>query len=231
MTEPERPANWPPDWPDIKDLAVRAALSAVSRHLFVPADQRADAYLDIALPIGCGQTISQPYIVALMTQALALRADSRVLEVGTGSGYQAAVLAAITPHVWSIEARPELAEQAAERLKTLGYPVQVRAGDGYLGWPEFAPFDAIIVTAATPDVPPALVDQLASGGRLVIPLGQPGGDQLLWSIEKLDGDLAAHCLADVRFVPLITSCHTAAADPALVALGRRLTQPFIPWRF
>jgi protein-L-isoaspartate(D-aspartate) O-methyltransferase len=231
MTEPERPKDWLPDWPDIKDPAVRAALAAVPRHLFVPPAQRAEAYLDIALPIGHGQTISQPYIVALMTQALALRADSRVLEIGTGSGYQAAVLATITPNVWSIETRPDLARQATALLKALGYPVQVRAGDGSLGWPELAPFDAIIVTAATQEVPPALVDQLATGGRLVIPLGEPHGDQLLWSIEKPGGELTAYCLADVRFVPLITSCHTGPVDPALAALRRRLGQPFIPWRF
>jgi protein-L-isoaspartate(D-aspartate) O-methyltransferase len=177
MTEPVGPKNWPPDWPDITDPAVRAALAAVPRHLFVPPALRADAYSDIALPIGHGQTISQPYIVALMTQALSLTAASRVLEIGTGSGYQAAVLAEITPHVWSIETVPVLAEQTAARLQGLGYPVKVRTGDGCLGWPQLAPFDAIIVTAAASEVPPALVAQLADGGRLVIPLGEPGGEQ------------------------------------------------------
>jgi len=231
MTEPLRPKTWPPDWPDITDPAVRAALAAVPRHLFVPPAQRADAYVDIAMPIGHGQTISQPYIVALMTQALSLTAESRVLEIGTGSGYQAAVLAEITPHVWSIETQPELAEEAAGRLRALGYPVEVRIGDGCLGWPELAPFDAVIVTAVAQEVPPELVAQLADGGRLVIPLGEPGGDQRLWLIEKPAGDLTVRCLADVRFVPLITSCHTAATDQALAAIRRQLVESFASWRF
>jgi protein-L-isoaspartate(D-aspartate) O-methyltransferase len=231
MTQPVHPENWPPDWPDIIDPAVRAALSAVPRHLFVPTEQRADAYQDIALPIGHGQTISQPYIVALMTQVLSLTAESRVLEIGTGCGYQAAVLAEITPHVWSIETQPELAEEAAGRLRALGYPVEVRIGDGCLGWPELAPFDAVIVTAVAPEVPPRLVAQLADGGRLVIPLGEPGGDQRLWLIEKPAGDLIVRYLTDVRFVPLIASCDTPATDPSLDALRRQLVESFASWRF
>ena len=170
---PERGrSGWPPPWPDITDRAVLAAIAAVPRHRFVPPQQQAQAYEDAPLPIGLGQTISQPYIVALMTQALHLTPTSRVLEIGTGSGYQSAVLASITPHVWSVEMLAELAGAARERLHRLGYPVEVKAGDGRLGWPEHAPYDGIIVTAAAPDVPPALVAQLADTGRLVIPVGE-----------------------------------------------------------
>ena len=227
MSEPKHGDIWPPRWPDIRNHAVLAAVSAVSRHLFVPPQHREMAYEDAPLPIGRGQTISQPYIVALMTQALRLTPASRVLEVGTGSGYQAAILAHITPHVWSIETLPELAETARERLHTLGYPVQVRLGDGRLGWPEQAPFDGIIVTAAAPDVPPALAAQLAEGGRLVIPVGESAWDQVLWLIEKVRGRLRRELLAEVRFVPLVaTASASQEADLALADVRRELLELF-----
>ncbi len=221
------PVHWPPSWPDITDRAVLHALATVPRHLFVPEHYRDQAYDDIPLPIGCGQTISQPYIVALMTQALHLKPTSRVLEVGTGSGYQAAILAQITPHVWSIETLPDLAQTARERLAALGYPVQVRVGDGRLGWPEHAPFDGIIVTAAAPDVPPALVAQLAEGGRLVIPVGETAWNQLLWLIQKSRGRLRRELLAEVRFVPLVaTAPINQEEDPALAEVRQQLQDLF-----
>lgn len=218
------PKHWPPRWHDITDPAVLAALAAVPRHLFVPPAHREAAYEDTALPIGQGQTISQPYIVALMTQALALTRESRVLEIGTGSGYQAAILAQITPHVWSVETLPELARSAAERLRGLGCPVQIKVGDGRLGWPEHAPYDGIIVTAAAPEPPPALVAQLKIGGRLVIPIGESAWDQVLWLVEKVTAErLTAHWLADVRFVPLVPGRASAEpADPALDAIRQEL---------
>jgi protein-L-isoaspartate(D-aspartate) O-methyltransferase len=220
-----KPPFWPPHWPAIHDRKTLAAIKQVPRHLFVPPERRGEAYEDIPLPIGLGQTISQPYIVALMTQALALECTSRVLEVGTGSGYQAAVLAEITPHVWSIEALPELAAAAQARLSGLGYPVQVQVGDGRLGWAEQAPFDAVIVAAAAPDVPPALVEQLAPGGRLVIPVGASVWDQCLWRIGKDQaGRLAAEWLADVRFVPLVALGETAPEDDARRQLRRELAR-------
>lgn len=227
MSEHDRPGRWPPQWPDVTDRAVRDALAAVPRHLFVPPGRRDDAYEDIPLPIGLGQTISQPYIVAVMTQALHLTAESRVLEIGTGSGYQAAILAAITPHVWSVEMLPELARRAQERLSGLGYPVAVKTGDGRLGWSEHAPYDAIIVTAAAPDVPPALVQQLADPGRLVIPVGETAWNQTLWLIEKRQGRLHVEPLAEVRFVPLVASARDAEAeDPALAAIRQTLDDAF-----
>jgi protein-L-isoaspartate(D-aspartate) O-methyltransferase len=215
--------HWLPQWPDVSDPAVLAAMAAVPRHLFVPPQHRDQAYEDIPLPIGHGQTISQPYIVALMTQALCLRPDSRVLEIGTGSGYQSAVLAHITPAVWSVETIPELAETARERLQGLGLQVSVRAGDGRLGWPEHAPYDGIIVTAASPDVPPALAAQLAEGGRLVIPVGEGSWDQVLWLIRKEGEALQKQYLADVRFVPLVASTSLAQPEePALSQLRKQL---------
>jgi protein-L-isoaspartate(D-aspartate) O-methyltransferase len=220
MNWPPRPKHWPPQWPDITDPAVLAAMAHVPRHVFVPPQHRDQAYEDYPLPIGCGQTISQPYIVALMTQALHLTPQSRVLEVGTGSGYQTAVLAQITPHVWSVEALAELACAAQERLHGLGYTVDVRAGDGRLGWPEHAPYDAIIVTAASPDLPPALVVQLVEGGRLVIPLGASAWDQGLWRIEKRGGRLCKEYLADVRFVPLVASPRAGTPDDPVTAEAR-----------
>ena len=159
---------------DITDPRVLIAMGTVPRHRFVPGALASQAYGDYPLPIGGGQTISQPYIVALMTQWAEVAPGDKVLEVGTGSGYQAAVLAELTEKVFSIEIRPELARRASALLKEMGYGrVQVRSGDGYRGWPEEAPFDAILVTAAAPRVPPALAAQLKEGGRLVIPLGAP----------------------------------------------------------
>lgn len=228
MKDMPRTRAWPPRWPDIHDAAVLDALAVVPRHLFVPPAHQADAYADIALPIGQGQTISQPYIVALMTQALRLTPDSRVLEIGTGSGYQAAILAHITPHVWSVETRPELGRAAQERLHGLGYAVAVKIGDGRLGWPEHAPYDAIIVTAAAPDVPPALVAQLAEGGRLVIPVGESAWDQTLWAIERAGGKLKREFLCEVRFVPLVVPASRAPAadDPVSVEIRRQLNDLF-----
>jgi protein-L-isoaspartate(D-aspartate) O-methyltransferase len=226
---PERDhSGWPPPWPDITDRAVLAAIAAVPRHRFVPPQHQERAYDDAPLPIGLGQTISQPYIVALMTQALRLSPTSRVLEIGTGSGYQSAVLASITPTVWSVETLAELAGAARERLHGLGYPVEVTSGDGRLGWPEHAPYDGIIVTAAAPDVPPALVAQLTDGGRLVIPVGETTWNQTLWLIRKTAGRLAREFLCEVRFVPLIATATRSveAEDPALADIQRQLRALF-----
>ncbi len=226
MNEPLRPVNWPPAWPDVTDPGVRAAIAETPRHEFVPHASLHQAYDDIALPIGRGQTISQPYIVALMTQALALTPASRVLEVGTGSGYQAAVLAHLTPHVWSVESVPELAATAEARLRRLGYPVQVRVGDGRLGWPEYAPFDGILVAAAARSTPPALIAQLTDGGRLVIPLGDTAWDQRLWLIEKRGDELGKTLLAEVRFVPLVYAEPADADDASLARIRRKLQKLF-----
>ena len=184
---------------------VLEAMAAVPRHEFVPASERAAAYADRPLPIGHGQTISQPYIVARMTQELHLRPGQRVLEVGTGSGYQAAVLTEFTPHVYSIEIIQPLADSAAERLTRLGYrAAQVRHGDGYCGWPEAAPFDGIIVTAAAPRIPPPLVEQLAVGGRMIIPVGRQMGTQWLVLVEKRDDEtVRTTALLPVIFVPFV----------------------------
>lgn len=187
----------------VTDPAVLAAMRAVPRHMFVPDDYLGQAYADRPLPIGYGQTISQPYIVALMSEELELEPGDRVLEIGTGSGYQAAVLAVIVDQVYTIEIVPELAESAAARLATLGYDnVVVTQGDGYFGWEEFAPFDAIIVTAAPDHLPQPLMGQLKEGGYLVIPIGPPGGYQSLWRFTRTDGEPRAENLGGVRFVPL-----------------------------
>ncbi len=189
---------------DITDPRVLAAMAKVPRHLFVPPNLAPLAYGDHPLPIGSGQTISQPYIVALMSQWAEVAPGDKVLEVGTGSGYQAAVLAELTDKVFTIELLPELAKQAAEHLKTAGYPqVKVKTGDGYRGWPEAAPFAAILVTAAAPQVPPDLAAQLQEGGRLVIPMGAAGGDQTLVRLRKVKGELKEEERLPVRFVPLI----------------------------
>lgn len=182
-----------------------AAMARVPRHAFVPAAEMALAYRNSPLPIGCGQTISQPYIVALMTDLLDLDEQSTVLEIGTGCGYQAAVLAEIVRQVYSLERVQSLAEAAAQRLARLGYAnVQVRAADGYFGWPEYAPYDGIIVTAAAPDIPPALIEQLKPGGRLLIPLGQPYGDQqLVRAVKQPDGQLSRRDILPVAFVPFL----------------------------
>ncbi|MFA5110635.1 MAG: protein-L-isoaspartate(D-aspartate) O-methyltransferase [Desulfobaccales bacterium] len=189
---------------DITDPRVLIAMGRVPRHRFVPEALASQAYGDHPLPIGEGQTISQPYIVALMTQWAEVAPGNQVLEVGTGSGYQAAVLAELTDRVCTVELLPEMARQAAARLKELGYSrVQVKSGDGYQGWPEAAPFDAIVVTAAAPRVPPALTAQLKEGGRLVIPIGTPYGDQTLVRFRKVKGHLVEEASLPVRFVPLV----------------------------
>ncbi|MEA3195916.1 MAG: protein-L-isoaspartate(D-aspartate) O-methyltransferase [Betaproteobacteria bacterium] len=185
--------------------AVRRAMAKVERDRLIPDGQRDLAYRNHPLPIGSGQTISQPYIVALSADLLQLNSNSTVLDVGTGSGYQAAVLAEIAAKVYSVEIIESLARQAAKRLEELGYGnIEVRIGDGYQGWPEKAPFDAIVVTAAAPNVPPALVAQLKPGGRMVIPVGGSGEIQYLKVIEKrADGSVSEKRVLPVRFVPLV----------------------------
>ena len=186
----------------VKDERVLAVMREVPRHLFVPADQAEQAYDDHPLPIGSGQTISQPYIVAFMTEQLRLTGRERVLEIGTGSGYQTAVLAKLAARVYSIEIRPELAEQARRRLEASGASnVEVRAGDGWFGWTEEAPFDAILVTAAPEKVPEPLLAQLAPGGRMVIPVG--GFYQELKVIERTPEGLRERSVLGVRFVPFV----------------------------
>jgi len=184
---------------------VHEALGGVERHRFVPESQRAHAYGNYPLPIGAGQTISQPYIVALSTDLIAPQPGQTVLEIGTGSGYQAAVLAKIVAQVYSIELIEDLGRAAAARLAALGYGnVEVRVGDGYAGWPEKAPFDAIVVTAAAPHVPPALVEQLKVGGRMVIPVGANyAAQELLVLTKRADGGVDERRVLPVRFVPLV----------------------------
>jgi protein-L-isoaspartate(D-aspartate) O-methyltransferase len=183
---------------------VLAAMRKVRRAAFVPAGAVSQAYVNAPLSIGCGQTISQPFIVALMTDLLDLRREDNVLEVGTGSGYQAAVLAELVNRVASIEVIPELAVRAAKVLTAEGYGrIVLRTGDGAKGWPELAPFDAIIVTAAAREVPAALVTQLAPGGRMAVPVGEPYGDQDLRLLHKdAAGDIASRSVLPVAFVPL-----------------------------
>ena len=187
----------------VEDEDVLRAMRAVPRHRFVPDDYSGLAYADRPLPIGYGQTISQPYIVAWMTELLELAAGDKVLEIGTGSGYQAAVLAEIPGiEVWTIEIVPELAQRAGKLLVELGYSgVRARQADGYYGWPEVAPFDAIIVTAAPDHLPQPLIEQLAEDGRLVIPIGPPGSYQTLWQFVRKGEDLEAHNMGGVAFVP------------------------------
>jgi protein-L-isoaspartate(D-aspartate) O-methyltransferase len=187
----------------VSDAKVLAAMRKVPRHEFVPAELRRFAYDDRPLPIGAGQTISQPLIVAFMTEQLALKPDDRVLEVGTGSGYQAAVLAELVKEVHTIEIVEALGRRAAETLKRLGYDrVRTRIGDGYLGWPEAAPFDAILVTCAPEAVPKPLAEQLAEGGRMAIPVGPVGEVQHLVILHKRDGKLVTKVTLPVRFVPM-----------------------------
>ncbi len=188
----------------IENAAVLNAMRSTPRHLFVPEELRSMAYRDHPLPIGHGATISQPYIVALMTEILAPSSRHKILEIGSGSGYQAAVLAAIARHVYTIEIVPELADSAREVLRRLNYAnVTVRRGDGYKGWPEEAPFDRIILTAAPPEIPQVLIAQLANGGRLVAPVGK-SSDQLLTVVEKdATGKIRRRTAGAVRFVPMV----------------------------
>jgi protein-L-isoaspartate(D-aspartate) O-methyltransferase len=187
------------------DNRVMTAMRQVPREKFVPSDMRHAAFRDGALPIGHGQTISQPYIVALMTDMLELNEDSIVLEVGTGSGYQAAILACLAQQVYSIERIAALAQAAQQRLGDMGYDnVETRCGDGYQGWPEKAPFDAIVVTAAAAFMPPALLEQLKPGGRMVIPIGMPSMHQELMLVSKDRlGETHSSSLLGVAFVPLV----------------------------
>jgi len=187
----------------ISDQQVLDVLERVPRHEFVPDEYKSQAYADHPLPIGHGQTISQPYIVALMTELLQLESSDRVLEIGTGSGYQAAILAELVEEVYTIEIIEALAAQARERLESLGFDnVRVLHADGYYGWQEHAPFDAIIVTAAPDHIPQPLVQQLADGGKMVIPVGPPGGYQTLWEITKKGDDITKRNVTGVLFVPL-----------------------------
>jgi protein-L-isoaspartate(D-aspartate) O-methyltransferase len=188
----------------VRNSAVLDAMRTVPRHEFVPEQLRQSAYADSPLPIGLAQTISQPYIVALMTELVDPKREHRILEVGTGSGYQAAVISRIVKEVYSIEIIPQLAQTAAQRLLRLGYGnVMVREGDGYQGWPEHAPFDGILVTAGATDIPQPLIDQLKPGGRMVIPVGLTTGSQILKVIEKRpNGSIQTREVIPVRFVPL-----------------------------
>ncbi len=186
----------------VKDAATLKAMRMVPRHIFVPKEYENEAYDDNPLPIGYGQTISQPYIVAYMTEIAAPDPSKKALEIGTGSGYQAAILGEVVKKVYSIEIVPELARESAERLKKLGYTnITVKYGDGYKGWKEYSPFDIIIVTAAAEEIPKPLIDQLAENGRLVIPVGPPAAVQELILLEKKNGKIEKSRLTFVRFVP------------------------------
>lgn len=187
----------------IRAERVLDAMRSVPRHLFVPLESRHSAYMDGPLSIGQGQTISQPYIVALMTEALELRGHERVLEIGTGSGYQAAILSQLASHVYTVERIPELASRAQDLFRQLGYDnISMHIGDGTLGWLEHAPYEAIIVTAAAPEIPRPLTDQLAEGGRLVAPIGGSWSQSLV-RVRKQRGHLRRQELTSVAFVPLI----------------------------
>jgi len=196
----------PPSWRDpVRDPRVLEAMRQVPRHLFLPAGMARYAYLDRPLPIGEDQTISQPYMVAKMTELLRPKANHRVLEIGTGSGYQAAVLSGLVQEVYTIEIVPALAREASERLKQMGYKnVHVREGDGYLGWPEKAPFDSIIVTAGATHLPQPLLEQLKPGGIMVIPVGEPPRNLVLQVVHrgKTPGDVRIEEVMPVAFVPL-----------------------------
>lgn len=199
----------------IRDPRVLEAMRTVPRHLFVPPSEEASAYDDRPLPIGSGQTISQPYVVAFMAEQLRLTGKEKVLEIGTGSGYSTAILAALATKVFSIEIRPELARQAKEHLEKLGVKnVELRAADGYRGWPEEAPFDAILVTAAPERIPPPLLEQLAPEGRMVIPVG--AFYQELKVIKRQGGGYSEKSVLPVRFVPFVGEAEGApppARDP------------------
>ncbi|MGR8979295.1 MAG: protein-L-isoaspartate(D-aspartate) O-methyltransferase [Gammaproteobacteria bacterium] len=189
---------------EVLDERVMKAIKEVPRHCFIPDDLRYCAYENGPVPIGSGQTISQPYIVALMSDLLQTKKTDVILEIGTGSGYQAAILSLLVKQVYTVEIIEELALSARDRLKRLNYPnVAVRKGDGYKGWPEHAPYDGIIVTAAAPHIPQPLIDQLREGARMVIPLGSPYGCQVLTVVEKkADRKVVIKEVLDVRFVPL-----------------------------
>lgn len=190
---------------EIRDQNVLDVIASVPRHLFVPGASLYRAYANHAASIGYGQTISQPYVVALMTEALELRGRERVLEIGTGSGYQAAILSVLAAEVYTMEVVEPLATEARERLLRLGYSdIHVRAGDGYAGWPEEAPFDRVIVTAAPEEVPAMLLDQLAEGGILVAPIGPTGWGQSLLRYRKTHGLVSCEDLGRVRFVPMVS---------------------------
>ncbi len=187
----------------VKDSLVLEAMRSVPRHKLVPSGQLEYAYADHPMPIGHRQTISQPYIVALMTKSLELSPGDRVLDVGTGSGYQAAVLAEMGMEVYTIERIPELHETAAKALEDMGYDVHCRLGNGYEGWPEHAPYDGIVVAAAPSQIPEPLIDQLAEGGRMVIPVGRVHGYQTLWKVIKENGEIRKVDLGGVAFVPCV----------------------------
>ena len=188
----------------ISDPRVLAAMRSVPRHLFVPEKYLYKAYGDNPLPIGRGQTISQPYVVAAMTQLMGVRPGDKILEVGTGSGYQAAILAQMDAEVYSVEIIPDLANESRQRLDRLGYQEgRTRPGDGYFGWEDYGPFDAIIVTAAPDHIPPPLLDQLKSTGKMIIPVGPQGAVQTLWLAEQRDGEWVFINQGLVRFVPLV----------------------------
>ena len=189
---------------DIEDEAVINSMLTIPRHRFVKEDKQAYAYYDTALEIDVGQTISQPYIVALMAQALGLKESDKVLEIGTGSGYSAAILSRMAVYIYTIERHDVLAQLAKERFNNLGYKnIEVHIGDGTLGWPEKAPFEAILVTAGGPVIPDSLIDQLAIGGRLVIPVGNKGEQKLMRVKKTATNELIEENLVSVRFVPLI----------------------------
>jgi protein-L-isoaspartate(D-aspartate) O-methyltransferase len=195
--------------PDI-DAPILEVMRRVPRDRFVSETTARFAHDDCALPIGHGQTISQPFIVALMTELASVGPDDVVLEIGTGSGYQTAILAELAGTVYTVELVPELASEARARLDALGYTnVHFRTGDGNAGWPEHAPYDAVVVTAAAAEIPPALLDQLVSGGRLVIPVGRKAGGQGLRLLTRTDGDFDEHSVLAVAFVPLV---RTASPD-------------------
>ncbi len=187
----------------IDDPRILAAMAAVPRHSFIPKRLHRSAYYDRPLPIGEGQTISQPYIVALMTEILRLSGNEQVLEVGTGSGYQAAVLARVAQDVYTIEIKEKLCRRAAKTLADIGFgSIRTRCGDGYFGWPEAAPFDAIMITAAVDHIPPPLIKQLKEGGRLVLPLGNPFVFQNLVLVTKVNKDIKVQNITGVLFVPM-----------------------------
>jgi protein-L-isoaspartate(D-aspartate) O-methyltransferase len=190
----------------ISDRRVLKAMESVPRHAFVPAAYRDQAYADHPLPIGYGQTISQPYIVAYMCEVAGIRPSDRILEVGTGSGYHASVISRLASKIYTIEIIPELARRAEETIRQLGYEnIVLRQGDGYFGWKDEAPFDVIIVTAAADHIPPPLLRQLKDGGRMIIPLGHPFFTQKLVLVEKKNGEIRSRDLIPVRFVPLTGS--------------------------